>query len=103
MNVFGKEPAVVLDDVFPYVLPLWIDNDYFLKLFPSKLTQCESHDDFIIKYMDIITLRILEYKPRSMVDQLVNMVQARSLADILTKVLKCLLFARKFKAPIIFF
>lgn len=85
-DVFQTESSTLLADLFPHLLSSWIDNDYLLLLFPSILTQCKTHDDFIIEYLDIITLRILEHKTKSMVDQLVAMVQARSLAEILKTV-----------------
>lgn len=67
------------------MVALWIDKDYHLTRFPAKLTHCQSHNDFIIDYMDAITLRILLHKPDCL-QELLNMTQANSLSDILTMV-----------------
>lgn len=84
-DVFHTTPSIILGDLFPYLIALWIDNDHHLTKFPAKLTQCGTHNDFLIKYMDTITLRILLYKPECL-PELLKMTESSSLSDLLTLV-----------------
>lgn len=85
-DVFHTTPSIILADLFPLLISEWIDNGYNLSRFPAKLTQCDTHNDFLINYMDTITLRILLYKSEFLPD-LLKMTESNTLSDILTLVI----------------
>ncbi|XP_055323121.1 serine/threonine-protein kinase ATM isoform X2 [Sitodiplosis mosellana] len=90
-DVFHTTPSVLLSDLFPHLVSLWIDNDYHLTRFPAKLTLSETHNDFIVEYIDTITLRILLYKSE-FIPELLKMTESTSLSELLSLpvLIKCL-------------
>lgn len=85
MDVFQTQPSILLADLFPRLISLWIDKDYHLSHFPAMLTQCPSRNDFMVKYLDTITLRIIIHKTSCIRDLLI-MTTSSSLSEILNNV-----------------
>lgn len=85
VEVFNSNTSQMLGDLIPHFIALWIDRDHHLSKFPAKLSNCQSQNEFMIEYMDTITLRIIQNKPEY-IPHLLQMFQKESLSDILSTV-----------------
>lgn len=83
--MFNSKPLELLADSFPDLIAMWIDHNYHLSKFPAKLTDCENYNDFLIKYMDAITLQIVLHQTDCVPD-LLQMTESSSLSDVLNTV-----------------
>lgn len=94
--MFHSTTTAVLADLLPYLISLWIDKEYLLTKFPIKLSKWPKQNDFVVEYMETITLRIIQYKS-NLIPGLLQMAQADSLSDILTTVkLRMLIYLKAF-------
>lgn len=84
-EVFQKDAPTLLADLIPHLIGLWIDKNYLLINFPFKLSGCQTKNDFMIDYSNIITLRVIQYKPE-LIPELLKTFETNSLSTILTTV-----------------
>lgn len=88
-EVFNCSAPVLLADLIPHLIGLWIDRNYRLINFPAKLAGCQ-RNDFMDKHGDTIILRIVQTQPE-FIPELLKIYEVDSLSKIL-KTVKCTTF-----------
>ncbi|XP_031619505.1 serine/threonine-protein kinase ATM [Contarinia nasturtii] len=61
-DVFQTTHTTLLADLFPFLIASWIDKNIHMTTFPEKLLNFQTQADFLVEYMDTITLQVLLYK-----------------------------------------
>lgn len=91
VEAFHSTTSILLADLIPHLIGLWIDKNYLLINFPAKISGCEAKHMFFIDHSDTITLRIIQYKPE-LIPELLRIFETDSLSKILTTriLIKCL-------------
>lgn len=90
VEVFDSSTTVLLADLIPHLIGLWIDRNYLLINFPAKLSGCRAKNEFYLDHADIITLRIIQYKSEY-IPELLQIFEVDSLSKILRTVITTLL------------
>lgn len=85
LKVFHLNHIDVLEDTIPYLISMWIMNNYHLAIFPRNFTRSTIENDFLLDYKKELTLATLRYQP-NMLPEFQEVMLADSLLNILNEV-----------------